>query len=110
MATTLEAAVTDVLTRLDDERAKVWSRGGIALDLQDGYDIFCRRSKCLFDIHVIENLAPIGNYGSDVERYLAESGSRAATTGVVAETWGALKADRRTVERLLAEEEGLFDA
>jgi len=48
--------------------------------------------------------------GEALERYLAESGSRTATTGVVAETWGALKADRRTVERLLTEEEGLFDA
>ena len=47
--------------------------------------------------------------GEALERYLAESGSHAATTGVVAETWGVLKLDRRTIERLITDEDGLFD-
>lgn len=48
--------------------------------------------------------------GEALERYLAATGSRVATTGVVAETWGVLKLDRRKLERLTAEEEGLLDA
>jgi hypothetical protein len=48
--------------------------------------------------------------GEALERYLGESGSRAATTGVVAETWGVLKLDRRKVDRLLVDEGGLLDA
>lgn len=48
--------------------------------------------------------------GEALERYLAETGSRAATTGVVAETWGVLKLDRRKVDRLLRDEGGLLDA
>ena len=48
--------------------------------------------------------------GEALERYLAEAGGRRATVGVVAETWGILKVDRRTVTRLTTEEEGLFDA
>ena len=48
--------------------------------------------------------------GEALERYLGESGSRTATTGVVAETWGVLKLDRRKVDRLLVDEGGLFDA
>ena len=47
--------------------------------------------------------------GEALERYLAESGGGTATTGVVGETFGVLKADRRTVERLLSEEDGLSD-
>ena len=48
--------------------------------------------------------------GEALERYLAETGSRTATTGVVVETWGALKLDRRKIDRLIANEEGLLDA
>jgi len=48
--------------------------------------------------------------GQALERYLAKTGSRLATTGVVAETWGVLKLDRGQVERLIGSEEGLLDA
>ena len=48
--------------------------------------------------------------GEALERYLAETGSRSATAGVVAETWGVLKLDRRKIDRLIANEEGLLDA
>ena len=48
--------------------------------------------------------------GEALERYLAETGNLAATTGVVAETWGVLKLDRRKVDRLLKNEGGLLDA
>ena len=48
--------------------------------------------------------------GEALERYLSTTGSRAATTGVVGESWGVLKLDRRTLDRLLAEEDGLLDA
>jgi len=48
--------------------------------------------------------------GEALERYLAETGSHVATTGVVAETWGALKLDRPTIDRVIADEDGLFDA
>lgn len=48
--------------------------------------------------------------GEALERYLAETGSRTATTGVVAETWGVLKLDRRRIDRLITDEEGLLDA
>ena len=48
--------------------------------------------------------------GEALERYLGETGSRAATSGVVAQGWGVLKLDRRTVKRLLRDEKGLLDA
>src|SRR5438093_9666896 len=48
--------------------------------------------------------------GEALERYLGERGSRQATTSVVADTWGVLKLDRRTIDRLLVHEGGLFDA
>lgn len=48
--------------------------------------------------------------GGALERYLADAGSRTATTGVVAETWGVLKLGRRTIDRLMSDEEGLLDA
>ena len=68
----LADSVQNTLFRLDDEAEEVWSRDEIALYVKDGYDQFCRRSKCLFDVHVIENLAPVGNYSTDLERFLAE--------------------------------------
>ncbi|MPY88408.1 MAG: hypothetical protein GEU99_10830 [Luteitalea sp.] len=44
--------------------------------------------------------------GEALERYLAETGSRRATTSVVAGTWGLLKVGRQELERLMTEEEG----
>ena len=49
-------------------------------------------------------------FGEALERYLAETGSRLAPSGVVAETWGVLKLGRRKLDRLMAEEDGLLDA
>jgi hypothetical protein len=72
MTQTLDAAVTDALNRLGDLANKVWSRSELELYFRDGYDTFCRRSKCLFDIYVIENLPPTGNWQTDLEKYLAE--------------------------------------
>lgn len=48
--------------------------------------------------------------GEAIERYLTAAGRPRATGGVVAETWAVLKVDRRTVDRLISNEEGLFDA
>ena len=48
-------------------------------------------------------------FAEALEGYLANTGSRLRTTGVVTETWGVLKLDRRKVARLLTHEGGLFD-
>lgn len=48
--------------------------------------------------------------GQAIERYLTEAGSRPTAGGVVAETWAVLKLDRRKLDRLIRDEEGLFDA
>lgn len=68
----LEAAISDVLARLDDDASQIWSRDEIALYLQDGVDQFCRRTKCLFDIVMIPNEPQIGSVGSDLQLYLAQ--------------------------------------
>lgn len=47
--------------------------------------------------------------GEALERYLGTPGSH-LTTGVAADSWGVLRVDRRTVARLLSDEEGLLDA
>lgn len=72
MSIFLHEAVSDTLSRLDDSDADVWSRDEIALDLQDGYDTFCRETGCLFDIVVIPNEPQIGSVGSDLQLYLAQ--------------------------------------
>ena len=72
MTQTLDAAITDALDRLGDLANTVWSRDEIGLYLRDGYDLYCRRTKCLFDIYVIENLPPSGNWQTDLEKYLAQ--------------------------------------
>jgi len=51
-----------------------------------------------------------GILGEAIERYLTEAGRGRAAGGVVAGTWGVLKLDRRKVDRLLRDEEGLLDA
>jgi hypothetical protein len=65
-------ATTDVLFRLDDDATEVWERDEIDLYVRDGYDQFARRTKCIFDIHVIPNVPPVGNWGDDLAKYLAE--------------------------------------
>ena len=69
---TLDAMVTDSLDRLGDLANKVWTRDEMRLYLRDGYDTFCRRTFCLFDIYVIENLPPTGNWQTDLEKYHAQ--------------------------------------
>lgn len=68
----LDQAVASVLRRLDDEDAVVWTNAEIALYVKDGYNKLCRQTRCLFDIHVIENVPQTGNWSTDLERYLAE--------------------------------------
>jgi hypothetical protein len=68
----LQEVAASVLRRLDDEEAVVWSNDEIELYIKDGYNKFCRETKCLFDIHVIENVPQVGNWSNDLERYLAE--------------------------------------
>jgi hypothetical protein len=48
--------------------------------------------------------------GEALQRYLSDTGSPPITVGVVAESWGVLKLDRRKVKALLEDEAGLFDA
>jgi hypothetical protein len=45
-----------------------------------------------------------------LERYLADSGGRSATTGIVAGSWGVLRLEKDALDELLAEEDGLFDS
>jgi hypothetical protein len=47
-------------------------------------------------------------YAEALERYLGERG--AAAPGVVAESWGAIRADKATVRRILADEDWLLDS
>lgn len=69
----LNDAVTRVMKRLDDEDGTVWSVELVKIYVKDGYDKFCRETKCLFDMHVIENVPQSGNWGNDLERYFAET-------------------------------------
>lgn len=48
--------------------------------------------------------------GEALEVYLSEKSKITGGTGVVAESWGALKAKPNVVRRILKEEDGLFDA
>jgi len=68
----LQDTVTSVQKRLDDEDAITWSGAEIALYVKDGYDLYCRRTRVLFDIHIVENVPQAGNWTTDLERYLAE--------------------------------------
>ena len=70
--TTLHDGVSDALDRLGDLDNDIWSRDEISLYYKDGYDTFCRRTKCLFDIFVIENVPRTGNWQTDLEKYFAE--------------------------------------
>jgi len=78
--TTLESAVTDVLTRLGDLSNDIWNRTEIADYIKDGYDKFCTRTKCLFDIQVIENIPITANWQTDLEKSIAETKSGFALT------------------------------
>lgn len=76
----IDDAVTEVLDRLADTENQIWSRDEIKAYYQDGLDMFCRRTKCLWDIHVIENLPPVGNWQTDLEKYIADHTPGLSTT------------------------------
>lgn len=48
--------------------------------------------------------------GEALEFYLREKGSRRSSTGVTAESWGALAMKKAKVKRIMAEEAGLLDS
>ena len=48
--------------------------------------------------------------GEALEQYLAGPGGGAATTGVVAGSWGVLRLDRRKLDRMLDDVDALLDA
>ncbi len=48
--------------------------------------------------------------GEALERYLQKEGLGHATSGVVAETWGAIKLPADQVMQILEKEESLFEA
>jgi len=64
-------AAVSASKRLDDEDGTVWTLAEMMLYAKDGYAELCRRSKCLFDMHVIPNAPQVGNWSSDLEWYLA---------------------------------------
>lgn len=70
---TKDEAVTEVLDRLADKENKIWSRSEITDYFKDGLDEFCHRSKCLWDIWVIPNISPTGNWTTDLELYYAQN-------------------------------------
>lgn len=63
--------VTSALDRLGDLDEAIWSRAEMTLYTQDGYDLYARRTRCIFDRWTIENLPPAANWQTDWERYLA---------------------------------------
>ncbi len=68
----LHTLAKDTAYRLDDEGNTVWSRAEIELYVRDGYEALARETKCIFDIHVCDNMPQTGNYSTDLERSLAE--------------------------------------
>ncbi len=47
--------------------------------------------------------------GEALESYLSEKSPASSGTGVVAESWGTVKAKKTVIRRILEEEGGLFD-
>jgi hypothetical protein len=68
---TLDAAATDILDRLGDTDESIWTRAEISLYIKDGYSLYTRQTKCLFDRWVIENVPPTANWQTDLEKYFA---------------------------------------
>ena len=79
---TLEQTISSTLERLDDSEAGVYSRDETAVYIQDGYDRVCRRSKCLFDIHYVENLPAVANCSSAEEFEMAKQIPGLILTGI----------------------------
>lgn len=89
--------------------------------LISGYDLDMARIKVstVLDEHLFRRAkleavrrdTPLAEVISEaLQRYLADSGSRSATAGVVDATWGLLAIERSQLEELLAEEPGLLDS
>lgn len=67
----LHESVCNVLKRLDDYPSggeQVWTWAEVELDVKEGYDSFCRQTKCIFDMAYAENVAQTGNYVGKWER------------------------------------------
>lgn len=71
-------SVNNVLSRLDDYPAvsgqSMWTRAEVELYVQDGYNQFCRETKCILDLYYPENVAQAGNYVGRWERGYFQSG------------------------------------
>ena len=78
MTTTLYDSVNTLLKRLDDyptdNSEQIWTRAELELYLQDGYDAFCRQTKCLIDFVYPENIPLAGNYVAKWELGYFDSG------------------------------------
>jgi hypothetical protein len=70
--TTLHDGVYDTLDRLGDQANSFWTRAEIEDYYKEGYDRFVRKTKCIYDQWVIENIPVTGNWQTDFERYLME--------------------------------------
>lgn len=71
-------AVNLVLKRLDDypsvSSEQLWTRAEVELYVKDGYNAFCRATKCILDFFYPENLPLAGNYVGRWERNYFDSG------------------------------------
>jgi hypothetical protein len=75
---TIYDSVNTVLKRLDDYPSingeQIWTRAEVELYLKDGYNAFCRQTKCLLDFFYPENIPPVGNYTARWELGYYQSG------------------------------------
>lgn len=75
---TLHEAVCDVSRRLDDypteNGQKLWTHAELELYVEDGYNRFCRETRCVFDMFYPENVSPSGNFVARWERECMTSG------------------------------------
>jgi hypothetical protein len=92
---TLYDSVNAVLKRLDDYPAlsgeSVWTRAEIELYLEDGYNVFARQTKAIFDFFYPENIPTTGNYVAAWERGYYEPGMIA--NGLIGFTGGYWERD-----------------
>jgi hypothetical protein len=74
----LYTSVNNVLKRLDDYPVvggqQIWTRAEIELYLHDGYNTFCRQTKCVLDFFYPENVPQAGNYVARWELGYYQSG------------------------------------
>ena len=71
-------SVNNVLKRLDDYPSVggelIWTRAEVERYVKDGYDAFCRQTKCILDFFYPENLPLAGNYVGRWERNYFDPG------------------------------------